>query len=213
MLHFSKIIPLSNSSVGKKIESPFIVLMLWYTSLIQHHMKDTVTFKIFFAMLVLAVIILASVLVVRIQDDRASLAPYTIGTPVVPSTELPLGMTLKTFEVPPGEVPPSIALSVTKDTMGGWDVHAETANFTFAPEHLDGAPVAGEGHVHLYIDGQLIIMLGPWYHLDALAPGTHTIRVGLFNNDHSAYVIDGKRIEAEQQLTTESGMTTSSMNM
>ena len=91
--------------------------------------------------------------------------------------------------------------------MGGWDVHVATTNFTFSPEHLDGAPVAGEGHVHLYIDNNLIIMLGPWYHIDSLAPGPHEIRVGLFNNDHSAYSINNQHVEAAKQITI-SGITT-----
>jgi len=94
-------------------------------------------------------------------------------------------------------------MTITEDSMKGWNVHVITTNFTFTPEQLDGATVAGDGHVHLYIDGHLIIMLGDWYHIDALTPGTHTIKVGLFNNDHSAYAVNGNNIEASQTITVQ----------
>lgn len=160
--------------------------------------------KIIISFLLLAVIILGSLLLARITNDTSSKLPYIIGSPVIPGTEMPPGMVMKTFNVSQKEPTPTIAFTVTKDTMNGWDVHVMTTNFTFTPEHLNGAPVAGEGHVHLYIDNNLIIMLGPWYHIDSLTPGTHTIRVGLFNNDHSAYTINGLHIEAQKQIDTAS---------
>ena len=137
----------------------------------------------------------------RIEKDVSSQLPYTIGSPVISATQMPIGMVMKTFVVQPSEAVPTIAFTVAEDTMSGWDVHVTTTNFTFAPEHLNGVPVAGEGHVHLYIDNNLIIMLGDWYHIDSLTLGTHTIKVGLFNNDHSAYSVNGVPVEAEQQVT------------
>ena len=156
--------------------------------------------KFIFVVLVLLVIILGSVLSARIQQDDSSRLPYVVGSPVVPSTEMPAGMVMKTFTVPSDEIAPTINFDITKDTMGGWDVHVATTNFMFSPDHLDGPPVAGEGHVHLYIDNSLMIMLGPWYHIDSLTPGPHEVRVGLFNNDHSAYSINGQHIEAMKQI-------------
>jgi len=162
--------------------------------------KSGFAVKIAISALMFAVVILASVLLTRIQNDAISKLPYVIGSPVTPSTEMPPGMVMKMFEVPPGEPVPTIAFDLIHDSMGGWDVHVMTTNFTFSPEHLNGAPVAGEGHVHLYIDQNLIIMLGPWYHIDSLTPGVHTIRVGLFNNDHSAYSVNGARIESQKMI-------------
>ena len=166
-------------------------------------MKKTTTIV---SILIFFIIILASVLLVKFQEENALKLPYTIGSPVIPSTEMPIGMVMKTFEITPKEPAPTIAFDVTKDSMGGWDIHVTTTNFTFTPEYLDGAPVAGEGHVHLYIDNNLIIMLGPWYHIDSLAAGVHTLRVGLFKNDHSAYSVNGVHIEAQQQINTSSVM-------
>ena len=146
-------------------------------------------------------VILASVLVVRIEGERAARLPYTIGTPVTPASEMPAGMVMKTFDIPADEAVPTVAFDITRDSMGGYDVHVTTTNFTFAPQDLGGAPVAGEGHAHLYIDDTLIVMLGDWYHIDALSPGTHTIRVGLFNNDHSAYSVNGVLVQAQKEIT------------
>lgn len=163
------------------------------------------THKIIIAVLIFSVIFLASVLLTRVQNDALLKLPYVVGSPVISATEMPVGMVMKTFDVSQNEPSPTIAFSMMQDSMGGWDVHVMTTNFTFSPEHLDGAPVLGEGHVHLYIDNDLIIMLGPWYHIDSLTPGFHTIRVGLFNNDHSAYSINGIHIESQKQITV-SGM-------
>jgi hypothetical protein len=156
--------------------------------------------KTLISVLIFVIIILAGLLITKYQNDKALQLPYTIGSPIVASTDLPLGMDMKTFDIQPTEPVPTVAFDVTSDTMGGWDVHVTTTNFTFTPEHLDGPAVAGEGHVHLYIDNHLIIMLGPWYHIDSLAAGTHTLRVGLFNNDHSAYALNGVHIEAQKQI-------------
>ena|GEM_PF-3457983 len=175
------------------------------------NIKSSIVLKIIFVVLFFAVIILTSLFLTRIQNDNASRLPYVIGSAIIPGTELPPGMVLKTFAVSPSEPVPTIAFDIQPDTMGGWDVHVSTTNFTFAPEHLDGAPVAGEGHVHLYIDNDLIIMLGNWYHIDSLTPGMHTIRVGLFNNDHSAYEVNGAQIEAQKQITVSGSASSSAM--
>jgi hypothetical protein len=138
---------------------------------------------------------------------------YVIGSPVAPQSQLPKGMVLKTFDVPAEEPAPTVAFDISEDSMGGWDVHAMTTNFTIAPEHLNGAAVPGEGHLHLYIDDNLIIMLGDWYHIDALAPGDHVIKVGLFNNNHSAYAVNGVQVIAEKTVHVSADSTDAQDNM
>jgi len=141
-------------------------------------------------------IILAFVVAYLYNEMASSRLPYAVGASVVSASQLPPGMVLKHFDVPANEPVPTIGLDIAQDSMGAWEVHVTTTNFTYAPEHINGDPVPGEGHVHLYIDNDLIIMLGPWYRIDSLSPGDHTIRVGLFNNDHSAYFADGQQIQA-----------------
>jgi len=149
------------------------------------------------SLLILAVIILGSIAIVQNKNIQDAKQSYTIG-----STSMEMsGMQLKPFNVPADEPVPTIAFTITKDTMDGYDVHVTTTNFTFTPDQLNLAPVAGDGHVHLYIDNKLIVMLAPWFHIDTLAPGTHTIRVSLNNNDHSVYTVNGNPIQAEQTIT------------
>ncbi len=156
--------------------------------------------KTVFLLVVLAFIVLASILLVEIYNVNSLVLPYEVGVPVTPASQLPLGMTLKTFDVQPDEPTPSISFDINEDSMNSWEVRVTTTNFTFTPEHINGAPIPGEGHVHLYIDNHLIIMLGPWYHIHALSPGVHTIKVGLFNNDHSVYSVNGTYMETSRTI-------------
>jgi hypothetical protein len=112
-------------------------------------------------------------------------------------------MVVKTYDIQPGEPVPTVDFTFTKDTLndGSWDLHVLTTNFTFTPENLNLAPVLDQGHVHLYIDDQLTVVLGPWFHVGSLAPGPHTIRVALAANDHSIFSYQGNYIQAVKTLT------------
>ncbi len=110
------------------------------------------------------------------------------------------GMTTKTYNVTAGESIPTVSFQIIPEQKDGYDIHITTTNFNFTPEHIDQAPAANEGHVHLYLDGALIVVLGNWYHLNALPSGNHQIRVALANNDHSLYAVNGQSIEAVQTL-------------
>ena len=109
-------------------------------------------------------------------------------------------MVIKTFIVQPGQPVPTVNFTVRQDSTGGWDFHIVTTKLTFTPEKIDGAPVLGEGHVHLYVDGNLVVVLSPWYHMDPLPPGRHILRVALANNDHSLYEYQGKTIDQTQTI-------------
>ncbi len=98
--------------------------------------------------------------------------------------------------------PPTVDLEVTKDPKSGWNVHAIMSDdFTFAPESINGEAVDGEGHLHLYVDGQKVGRLyGPWTHLSGLTPGTHVIEVEVSANDHRAYGVDGEPLRAQASI-------------
>lgn len=99
---------------------------------------------------------------------------------------------------------PTIELDVTKDSMSGWNVRIQTTNFKFSPQDAGKETVAGEGHVHLYLDDQKIARVyGEWFHLVIPTAGEHTIRATLNTNDHSDYATDGNIIEASTSVTTE----------
>ena len=96
---------------------------------------------------------------------------------------------------------PTVSFTLTKDGANdGWNLHILTTNFTFTPQNENTAPVANEGHAHLYIDGKLSVVYGPWYHVDALAPGEHTVTVSLNANDHSIFTYKGVKIQSVGQV-------------
>ena len=56
-------------------------------------------------------------------------------------------------------------------------------------------PIVGEGHAHLYIDGNKIARIyGEWYHLDELPEDAQMISVGLYANNHQPLAVDGVAI-------------------
>jgi hypothetical protein len=92
--------------------------------------------------------------------------------------------------------PVGLILSATPDPLMGVNVVVETTGFRWAPEHASGEPVAGEGHAHLYVDGEKQGRLyGGHVHLP-LEPGVHEIRVTLNGNDHEDLLVDGAPVEA-----------------
>jgi hypothetical protein len=97
---------------------------------------------------------------------------------------------------------PTISFILNKDTLDGWDLHVTTTNFTWTPENINKAPIADQGHAHLYIDGALTVLLGPWYHINGvlLLPGRHVITVSLNANDHSVFSVNGNNVEDTETL-------------
>lgn len=105
------------------------------------------------------------------------------------------------IEVNPKKIP-EITISVTPDTMAGWNLSVKTKNFTFTPEKVNQTNVLNEGHAHIYIDGvKLTRLYGTSYHISDLSIGEHEISVSLNANDHSDYVLNGKPIVAKQKIT------------
>jgi hypothetical protein len=101
------------------------------------------------------------------------------------------------IEWPAGRPAPKLALTATPDPMGGFNLRVKMANFRLAPEHTGGKPAAGEGHLHLYVDGQkLTRMYGPWLYLEDLGQGAHALRVEAVANNHAPYQRDGSPIFA-----------------
>jgi hypothetical protein len=97
---------------------------------------------------------------------------------------------------------PTVAFILAKDSLDGWNLHVITTNFTFTPQNIGQAPVADEGHVHLYIDGKLTVVMSEWFHIDssAMAAGKHAVTVSLNANDHSAFANEGTPIESTQTI-------------
>ncbi len=96
---------------------------------------------------------------------------------------------------------PSLALSLTRDADGGANLHLRTENFRFAPEAAGGPHRPGEGHAHIYVDGEKIARAyGPWFHIVEVSDHAQSLTVTLHANDHSALALAGKPIAATADL-------------
>lgn len=77
---------------------------------------------------------------------------------------------------------------------GAVAVELTTTNFTFAPQHANGANTPGEGHAHIYADGvKLGRIYGPWTHW-SLPEGAREITLALYSNDHRPLTVAGQPI-------------------
>jgi hypothetical protein len=61
------------------------------------------------------------------------------------------------------------------------------SNMHISGDHMDHAAVAGEGHLHLYVDGKEKAKLktSSPVKLENLSAGKHAIKLSLQNNDHT----------------------------
>ena len=99
-------------------------------------------------------------------------------------------------------IPISVGVTAAAEEHGGVNVRIDAANWRWAPENVNGANIAGEGHAHIYVNGAKINRVyGPDYHIKDLPPGEHQIRVTLNANSHNALLVDGQPVEAATTVT------------
>lgn len=121
------------------------------------------------------------------QDGTASLTPshtpsHSHGAPL---------------EIASSEGTSTLAIDLQPDPLAGWNLHIETTGFRFAPDHASGPHVPGEGHAHVYANGEKIARAyGPWMHIASLPDGDVRVSVALNTNDHRPISVDGKPLQA-----------------
>ncbi|MCE2463079.1 MAG: hypothetical protein J4F46_04070 [Dehalococcoidia bacterium] len=99
-------------------------------------------------------------------------------------------------------VPIGVALTAEVEDGGGVNVHVMTEGWRWAPENVNGANADGEGHAHVYVDGEKIgRVYGPRYYLGRLEPGERHIRVALNANAHNDLLAGGEPVEAMTMAT------------
>ncbi len=104
-------------------------------------------------------------------------------------------------ELAAGVPVPTISIDVTEDPVEGWNLRIRTTDFEIVPENVSTDHVDGEGHMHLYVDGEKLSRIyGEWHHITGLQPGSHDVRVELSSNNHSALSIDGEIIDATAKI-------------
>ncbi len=105
------------------------------------------------------------------------------------------------IEVPEGMATPEVSIEVMPDPSSGQNLSVTLTNFTVAPENASLDPVEGEGHLHLYVDGERVMRFyNTWMHL-SLEPGEHIVEVEVSANNHSAYLVDGSPIRGAATIT------------
>ena len=106
------------------------------------------------------------------------------------------------IEVPEGMAVPTVSLSTTPDSVKGVNLFVDIEDFDIAPENASTDPVDGQGHLHLYVDGERVARFyNTALHLGDLTPGEHEITVEVSANNHSPYAVDGEPITASTTVT------------
>ena len=104
-------------------------------------------------------------------------------------------------EVAAGAPVPTIEIDIAEDPLEGWNLRIRTTDFRIVPENVSTAHVDGEGHMHLYVDGEKLSRIyGEWHHISGLDAGNHNVRVELSSNNHSALAVDGRIIDATVEI-------------
>lgn len=108
------------------------------------------------------------------------------------------------IDVPEGMAVPAVAVTAEADSVSGHNLFVELTDFTLAPENASTDPVDGEGHLHLYVDGERTTRFyNEAVHVTGLAPGEHELMVEVSANNHSAYAVDGAPIRAMTTITVD----------
>lgn len=106
-----------------------------------------------------------------------------------------------------GSPAPEVHLTLEEDGSGGTVLAIDSPGFTFTPASVI-EPVPGEGHAHLYVDGDLLTMIyRRSYVLPQLPAGARELTVTLSTNDHLEYAVDGKPMAASILLTASDAAT------
>ncbi len=97
---------------------------------------------------------------------------------------------------------PTIGVEVLEDPKSGWNAFVSLDGLTLSPENVSTEHVDGEGHLHIYANGQ---KLGRLYdlatHIGALPEGDVEISVVAYTNDHNPYLVDGAPVSAAVTVT------------
>ena len=129
-----------------------------------------------------------------VPAEPGSEPPMMMGAPMDEAMAHDHSMPL---ELTSDDTVPEITVSVIADELGGYLVSLETENFTFAPQSAGLDHVDGEGHAHLYLNGEKIARVyGEWFYLDTLPAGENTLTATLNSNTHAPLHLDGAPISA-----------------
>ena len=109
----------------------------------------------------------------------------------------------ESIEIDPSLPVPAVSLEAVPDAKDGYNLHVVTSNFKFTPEKVNEAPIANEGHAHIYVNGKKTRLYGNWIQVSSamLKDGENTIEVTLNANDHSEWSHGGEHIGDKVSVT------------
>ena len=106
------------------------------------------------------------------------------------------------WEHPEGTPAPTLDMTLEPDPGGGYVLHLITSNFAFKPSAGGNDAAPGEGHAHLYVNGDKIARLyAPWFHLTSLPSGEAEVVVTLNTHDHQTVAVSGAPVKASRKIT------------
>lgn len=98
---------------------------------------------------------------------------------------------------------PNLDISVYPDRATGHNIRINVENFVFAPENVNQHHIEGEGHAHVYIDGEKVDRVYNNYFYLYKLPSKgqeYNLTVSLHANDHRMYFYDGEPIKDSQLI-------------
>lgn len=83
---------------------------------------------------------------------------------------------------------PDLDLALIPDSVAGQNLQMTLSGFIFTPTTVGGTDTPGEGHAHVYLNGQKVgRAYGTWMHLPAAQTGD-VIRVTLNGDSHAGWI-------------------------
>lgn len=99
---------------------------------------------------------------------------------------------------------PTVAMMLKPDPLAGYNLRVTVDRFAFSPEGASLAHQPGQGHAHVYINGEKLSRLyGEWMHIASLPKGKVTVEVTLNSNDHRPLAVNGTPISTSMSLNVE----------
>ncbi len=103
--------------------------------------------------------------------------------------------------------PVSMDIHAEADDEGGVTVRIDTEGWRWSPDNVNGEHIPGEGHAHIYLNGEKINRIyAPYYYIKDLPQGEHHIRVTLNANSHADLLMHGEPVEATTTITVPQSM-------
>ncbi len=97
--------------------------------------------------------------------------------------------------IPDGQAIPTVKLVVTPDSMAGWNMEIQLANFAFNPAQMNQSSKPTEGHAHLLLNDRKVARIyGTWNHIPKLPKGQNVLKVVLMTNKHETLTANGQPI-------------------